>query len=1250
VWYLSCVPFPLVVVMCCVFAAMLRADEHESRFDPTARPLPQPPDWAEIPGAKPSVSTFVPAAFGPVAPAARQPVGALAGRIVFMNSGHGWTWDPDYWRLQRGTGNEMNEDYGNLDQLNFFAAYCFNAGAIVVSMRPLGQQTNEVVLDNDDAGVVFAGTWFDSTSTYFFGSAGDVPYRYANLAASETATATYTPVIPVEGYYPVYTWVRNGSDRGDQLYRIRHTGGESQVRIPHHMVGNGWIYLGEYWFAAGASVAQGSVVVSNLRGSAAGTYTFADAIRFGNGMGTVDRGTGTSGYPREEENCRYWIQANLAQGQSASLYEAGGDDESDSWSAPPKMCAEMNREAEGSMYQRIHISFHSNAGGGRGTTALITGDPTPNQAALAQIAGNEVDEDLVALGSPPLEVAWNNRSTVTYTGGYSEIDGSLFNYEMDATIIEVAFHDNASDAMLMRDPKARAAVGRAAMHAVVKYMNQFDGVPLNFLPEPPRNVRGQGGADGSIRLNWEAPVSSGGSGAPTGYVIYRSANGYGFGNPIATSNVTAFKITGLPAGTPYYFRVSAVNEGGESMPSEVVGCRTPTSVAAPRVLVVNAFDRFDRTANLRQNTSRQAWAPPDATGTIERVLPRRINAFDYVVPHGQAISAVGLPFDSCQNEAVAAGTVPLGDYRIVVWTCGQESTADETFSSAEQAIVAAYRSAGGHLFVSGSEIAWDLDRATGPSAEDRVFFNQHLKAHLASDAQDNSGSYIVAATASGIFAGRSTATFDDGSRGIYWVKSPDVLTPVGSGVRAALNYSGNAAGAAAVQYDGSGGGGRVVYFGFPFETITSATLRQQYMADIIEFFTTGKATMVGVGSQWQYNDTGADLGATWREPDFNDTSWPGGPAQLGFGDGDETTVINTNRTRITTYFRRDFTLVGTGEVTSVTLRVKRDDGVVAYLNGVEVFRNNLPSGAISFATQATTGAGGSDESAWFTTNVSPGLLVAGTNVLAAEVHQNGTNSSDLSFDLELLATLRPPVPKTLATTDATWRYLDNGVNQGTTWRNPVFNDATWKSGRGRFGFGGDGEVTVLNRTNANGTTNITFYFRHPFYVPNPLAVQSLDARLIRDDGVVVYLNGTEVWRENMPAGVASFGTFASAAIGGADETNWLTGALSPFALVPGTNVLAVELHQATLNSSDVGFLFALSAVISLPPVPRLAIRPGMLAWPATSPFVAVESTVQLASPVTWTVLTNAPMLLHNEWTLPLSPAGGQRFFRLVESP
>ena len=537
-------------------------------------PLPPSPDWSSIDVPPKGAEATAPSkGFGPIAPAATQPAGALSGKLVFMNGGHGWTYKSG-WVLLRPVLLDMNEDYGNVDQLNTFATYCFNAGAVVIPCRPLGYQTNEVVLDNDDAAVKFDGTWFNSTATsYFYGTVGDVPYRYANLDNTETATATYTPTIPVTGYYPVYCWASHGANRGDQLYRIRHTGGESQVRIPHYRVGNGWVYLGEYYFNAGSNAAVGAVIVSNLRSTANGSVVIADAIRFGNGMGDIDRGGGTSGYPREEESCRYWVQAGLGVGMPTEIYDSGANDESDSWSTPPRISAEMNREASGSVHDRIHISFHSNAGGGRGTVALITGSPTTNQAALAQICGAEVNNDLVALGSPPLEYPWYNRTTVTYTGGYSEIDGRLFNYEMPATIIEVAFHDSATDSALLRDPKARAAVGKAAMHAVVKYMNTYGSGPLAFLPEPPVNPRALGWANGNITLQWGIPPSVGGSQSPTNYVIYSSTNGYGFGNPISVGNVTSYTVSGLAPGQAYYFRIAAANAGGESLPSEVVGCR-----------------------------------------------------------------------------------------------------------------------------------------------------------------------------------------------------------------------------------------------------------------------------------------------------------------------------------------------------------------------------------------------------------------------------------------------------------------------------------------------------------------------------------------------------------------------------------------------------------------------------------------------------------------------------------------------------
>src|SRR6185503_14925309 len=108
----------------------------------------------------------------------------------------------------------------------------------------------------------------------------------------------------------------------------------------------------------------------------------------------------------------------------------------------------------------------------------------------------------------------------------------------------------------------------------------------------------------------------GGSGAPTNYVIYRSTNGYGFGNPISVGNITNYTITNLAPNIDYYFQVAAANAGGQSFPSGVVGCRAVTT-NAPKVLCVTAFDRFDRTTNLRQDTTRQNWDPPGSSGIIE---------------------------------------------------------------------------------------------------------------------------------------------------------------------------------------------------------------------------------------------------------------------------------------------------------------------------------------------------------------------------------------------------------------------------------------------------------------------------------------------------------------------------------------------------------------------------------------------------------------------------------------------------------
>lgn len=164
--------------------------------------------------------------------------------------------------------------------------------------------------------------------------------------------------------------------------------------------------------------------------------------------------------------------------------------------------------------------------------------------------------------------------------------------------------------------------------------------------------------------------------------------------------------------------------------------------------------------------------------------------------------------------------------------------------------------------------------------------------------------------------------------------------------------------------------------------------------------------LVAANATWKYLDNGSNQGTAWRAIGFNDSTWASGPAQLGYGDGDEATAVsygpNGSAKYITTYFRHVFSVASPSSYQSLTLRVVRDDGAIVYLNGVEVFRSNMPAGAVTSSTLASTAIGGADESAWQQTTISPSLLVSGNNVVAVEMHQSGGTSSDLSFALELV--------------------------------------------------------------------------------------------------------------------------------------------------------------------------------------------------------------------------------------------------------
>ncbi len=360
---------------------------------------------------------------------------------------------------------------------------------------------------------------------------------------------------------------------------------------------------------------------------------------------------------------------------------------------------------------------------------------------------------------------------------------------------------------------------------------------------------------------------------------------------------------------------------------------------------------------------------------------------------------------------------------------------------------------------------------------------------------------------------------------------------------------------------------------------------------IITLSATAQSSLVATGSVWKYLDTGVDPGTAWRVLPFDDGAWLSGPAQLGFGDSDETTRISqtdgSGNTNLAFYFRRVFTVAVPSAYTNLVLRLQRDDGAVVYLNGTEVFRSNMPLGPIDYGTPAATIAT-DDGNGIFATGVDPALLVAGDNLLAVEVHQATPQSSDISFDLDLLGNV-PLSFIPLISSGAVWKYLDDGSDQGSAWVTRTFDDSGWSDGVAQLGFGDGDEATLIRRfSDLTGTNGITYYFRHAFNLTSVSGITNLVARIIRDDGAIVYLNGAEALHINLPAGPVTFDTLASQVIG--NDNDFHAAHLNPALLVAGRNVVAVEMHQFNLTSSDISFDLELWP--NVPPVPPAVVVTG----------------------------------------------------------
>lgn len=299
----------------------------------------------------------------------------------------------------------------------------------------------------------------------------------------------------------------------------------------------------------------------------------------------------------------------------------------------------------------------------------------------------------------------------------------------------------------------------------------------------------------SAHVNVDSTISA------TSYLFYHSTDGVNFDNG-AFSASPNFVATNLTPGVVHYYRVRAVNAAG---PSELTEVQAVVVGKPEKILVVNGFDRI--------------------TGTI--------NTRDFVRQHGPAILAAGFGFDACNNEALIHDRLTMRTYEVVDWIAGEEGASTSSFDLIEQNLVRDYLQGARRLFVSGSEIGYDL-AAQGNQA-DRDFYRNVLHAEYVSD---DVGVHSAKGMAGSIWEMVPAIAFDDGSRGGYDVDFPDGIRPVDN-ARMLAAYNGvdpASLGGAAIHWAEANSGSQVIYLAFPFEMIYDAAQRQLVMQKIMEAF------------------------------------------------------------------------------------------------------------------------------------------------------------------------------------------------------------------------------------------------------------------------------------------------------------------------------------------------------------------------------------------------------------------------------
>ena len=820
----------------------------------------------------------------------------LQGRHLFIWPSHGRYYRGGGWQWQRPYLFCTTED---LFTQSFVYPFLFpmleHAGAIVYSPRERDIQTQTAVVDNDDPqlqgsyaeGSAEDAAWESSAegtgfrmpkglmndSTHPF-SSGTYRMVAATPRRTQLSSAVWNPRIPRKGAYAVYvSYASRPNSVPDAHYAIYHKGGRTNVVVNQQMGGGTWVYVGTYEFDEGQN-ANGRVVLTN-QSSSRGVVT-ADAVRFGGGVGQNERGlAGTSGLPRFLEAARY--QAQWC-GLPDSLYntEGGTNDYNDDLRVRSNL---LNYLGGGSPYmpqqegQRVpfelSMALHSDAGLRHdhsiyGSLAICTTQDGAGNLLYPSGLSRQASQDFAGM------LLDNLVSDLSSTTGRSWTRRELWdrNYaetrmpQVPSAILEMLSHQNFEDMKYGHDPYFKFTLARSVYKTILRFVNFEHGQKnVAVQPLPVNSFSAILSADGSqVKLQWKPTEDAQEPTArPTSYVVYTKVGDEAFDNGLNVGPSASYTMA-LSPDKIYSFRVTAVNEGGESFPSETLSAMH-SSRSKGTVLVVNGFNRLSGPAQVETADSigfdlkkdigvpylyttafagAQRNFSPSAAGHEgaaslgycgQELMGQKLagNTFDYPLEHGRAIAACHeFSFCSTSRKAFEEKEFSLKPYAAIDYIAGLEADLKQNllpakcFTTASQQRLTAYLKDGnGALLVSGSYLGSDNVKAK----EDEEFLEDVLKTKYDGTSLESTD------TIRGL--NLNFALYRSPNAQHYAAQHPDALLPASRQAFPAFAYA-NGQGAG-VAYKGRSY--RVVTMGFPFECIREQKVKDLAMHALLTFLT-----------------------------------------------------------------------------------------------------------------------------------------------------------------------------------------------------------------------------------------------------------------------------------------------------------------------------------------------------------------------------------------------------------------------------